>query len=206
MSQVHARVYRARMTDPIGAPDGRQVGFQVLATGTSGRTVLLCHPASDRAGVDPDPTVTATRNLTLLSLDSPTDTRDLDAAADSIASALAEAANPPVGVVGWSGGGRVALALAARHPALVDRLVLAGTPRPDGDDSEQAWGFALTAITAKTLVLAGSADPVAGPRHGTWFQRTLPNARYEQVPGADQHLIVPMWARVLSHLAPRTTR
>ena len=33
--------------------------------------------------------------------------------------------------MGWSAGGRVALALAARHPALVERVVVASTPAPD---------------------------------------------------------------------------
>lgn len=36
-----------------------------------------------------------------------------------------------VGAVGWSAGGRIALALAARHPDLVRSAALAGTPAPD---------------------------------------------------------------------------
>ena len=44
------------------------------------------------------------------------------------ADALAPAITAPVVVVGHSLGGRVALQLAARHPALVSRLVLTGTP------------------------------------------------------------------------------
>jgi pimeloyl-ACP methyl ester carboxylesterase len=56
-------------------------------------------------------------------------------------------------------------------------------------------------VVAKTL-LYGSVDPVAGSRHGAWWQKRLPNARLEVVPGAGHLLILPMWARTLSHLAP----
>lgn len=38
-----------------------------------------------------------------------------------------------LGVVGWSAGGRVALALAAAHPHLVDRVAVVATPAPDTD-------------------------------------------------------------------------
>ena len=65
------------------------------------------------------------------------------------------------------------------------------------------YGFEPGAATAKTLLIYGSADPIAGPRHGTWWQRQLPNARYEQVPGAGHFVFVQMWKRILSHLAPR---
>ncbi len=36
----------------------------------------------------------------------------------------------PIGVAGRSAGGRIALALAARHPQLVNRVVVLGTPAP----------------------------------------------------------------------------
>ncbi|MDP2834153.1 MAG: pimeloyl-ACP methyl ester esterase BioH [Pseudomonadota bacterium] len=47
--------------------------------------------------------------------------------AESLADALAESIAAPVNLVGWSMGGMVALALAARHPDKVARLVLVGT-------------------------------------------------------------------------------
>src|SRR5262249_5733216 len=48
----------------------------------------------------------------------------------------------------------------------------------------QPWGFEPQAVQAKTLLLYGSRDPIAGTRHGTWWQKQLPNARLEVVPGA----------------------
>lgn len=56
--------------------------------------------------------------------------------ADTLADALAASITAPINLIGWSMGGMVALALAARHPDKVARLVLVGTTpafaaRPD---------------------------------------------------------------------------
>jgi pimeloyl-ACP methyl ester carboxylesterase len=65
----------------------------------------------------------------------------------------------------------------------------------------QPWGFDPQSVEAKTLLLYGSQDPLAGPRHGRWWKSQLPDARLEVVRGG--HLIVvPAWARALSHLVP----
>jgi pimeloyl-ACP methyl ester carboxylesterase len=213
---------------------------------------------------------------------------DVGSAADDLAAALDRLASGPVGVAGWSAGGRVALALAARRPDLVDRVVVLATPAPNdqvpwippeqqaglealrglapgaalatlsqqlaplvpqnaadalgmlaaspADEAAlaapnararlihmlenafaqgatgmagdilgyclQPWGFEPEAVQAKTLLLYGSRDPVAGPRHGSWWQKRLPNARLEVVPDAGHLLILAMWGRALSHLAP----
>jgi pimeloyl-ACP methyl ester carboxylesterase len=68
------------------------------------------------------------------------------------------------------------------------------------------WGFEPAEVRAKTLLLYGSRDATAGPRHGSWWQERLRDARLEVVPGAGHLLVIPMWARVLSHLAPRGQR
>jgi pimeloyl-ACP methyl ester carboxylesterase len=103
------------------------------------------------------------------------------------------------GVVGWSTGGWDALSLAAAHPDL-PRLVIVSLPYPEEDPES------LDAVTAKTLLLFGSADPATGSKHGQRWLKRLPNARLEMVPGGGHELLVPMWRRILSHLAPRRTK
>jgi pimeloyl-ACP methyl ester carboxylesterase len=277
---------------------GRRVAIHRLAQGDSGRTLVLCHAAPGSGAFDPDPEQTRAREVTLLATDRPgygqsdptsdTEWASVGAAADDLLAALDRLASGPVGVAGWSAGGRVALALAARRPDLVDRVVVLCTPAPNdqvpwippeqqagldalrglapgaalaalsqqlapvvshdagaaiamlasgpADEAAlaipgararltrmlegafaqgvtgmagdilgyclQPWGFEPEAVQAKTLLLYGSRDPVAGPKHGSWWQKRLPNARLEVVPDAGHLLILAMWGRALSHLAP----
>lgn len=114
--------------------------------------VLLCHAAPGSGAFDPDPEVTAARGVRLLALDRPgyggSDPVEdgfatIGSAADDAAALLTEVLPDGVtaGVAGWSAGGRVALALAARHPQLVGRVAVIGAPAPDeevpwyGDDN-----------------------------------------------------------------------
>lgn len=288
--------------DTIVRADGRRVAVHYLTEGDTERTLVFCHAAPGSATFDPDPQQTQARGVTLLAVDRPgygqsdpvsgAAWASVSSAADDVAALLDQLARGPVGVVGWSAGGRVALALAARRPDLVDRVVVLATPAPHeqvpwipaeqmagldqlrglpadaahaalsqqlapllphawhmtdvlpllgaspADDAAlalpeacdrlagmleaafaqgivgmvgdiagyclQPWGFEPNEVQAKTLLLYGSKDPVAGSRHGTWWQKHLPNARLEVVPGAGHLLILPMWHRVLSFLAPRT--
>jgi pimeloyl-ACP methyl ester carboxylesterase len=279
---------------------GRSVAMYRLAAG-DGRTVVLCHAAPGSGAFDPRPEDTAARRVTLVALDRPGYGRSdpmpagewstVDQAADDLAEVLDGVSTGPVGVAGWSAGGRVALALAARRPDLVDRVAVIATPAPDGEvpwippdiraaieslrplPAERAqamlaeqlaplvpadprapeaialigggpadevtalsidgakerlgemlaaaflqgatgmaadiagytlrpWGFEPADVAAKTLLVYGDADPLGGSRHGRWWQGRLPNARLEMVPGGGHLVIVPMWRRVLSHLAP----
>ncbi|MDQ2996260.1 MAG: alpha/beta hydrolase, partial [Chloroflexota bacterium] len=105
-----------------------------------------------------------------------------------------------------------ALALPGARDRLADMLEAAFVQGSIGLASDivgyclQPWGFAPEAVQAKTLLLYGSKDPVAGSRHGAWWQKHLPNARLEVVPGAGHLLVLSMWARALSHLAPGSKR
>lgn len=293
-----------QLVDMVVRDGGRWVAVHRLADGDTGQTVVLCHPAPGAGTFDPVPEQTWARGMTLLAADRPGygqsdpvptgEWASVGAAADDVAVVLERAASGPVGVVGWSAGGRVALALAARRPDLVDRVVVLGTPAPheqvpwlpreqqealaglrgleadavhatlsrrlaplippDASTAEalgllavsaadgpalaqpgardrlsrmlaaaftqgadglagdiagyclQPWGFEPEAVRAKTLLLYGSRDPVAGTRHGTWWQKHLPNARLEVAPGAGHLLILLRWQRALAHLAPGTKR
>ena len=151
--------------------------------GTVDRVVVLFG-----SGTDPDPQLTWARGVTLLGEDG------TDAELNSAA---------PVGVVGASVAGLDALAFAARHSQLVDRVVLLATPIPEDEGS---LGFELSDVTAKTLLLFGAKDPLTGSRHGVWWQQRLPEARLEMNPQGGHELLVPTWKRVLSHLAPHCKR
>jgi pimeloyl-ACP methyl ester carboxylesterase len=277
---------------------------QRTSRGAEESIVVLCHSAPGAGIFDPDPAETRARNVRLLSVDRPgyggsspvaaAEWATVASAADDLAVVLDGLQVERVGVAGWSAGGRVALALAARRPDLVDRVVVLATPAPDEevpwiageqrDELErlrgrspvdahtelgerlaslvpedphsreafgilgatsadeaalrvdgvrirlgemlraafvqgargltadiagyclQPWGFEPEAVPAKTLLLYGSRDPLAGPRHGRWWQSRLPDARLEVAQGAGHLLVVPMWSRVLSHLAPSRSR
>jgi pimeloyl-ACP methyl ester carboxylesterase len=266
--------------------------------------VVFCHPAPGAGGFDPDPEQTWARGVTLVGVDRPgyggsppvegDQWASVPAAADDLAEVLDGLGTGPFGVAGWSAGGRVAMALAARRPDLVDRVAVVGTPAPDdavpwippehkgmleglrglppavvhdqlieifsgfvpadpaapealeqlgaGPADEAAlaapgarerlagmfqaafaqgatglasdiagytlrpWGFEPSAVQAKTLLTYGSEDAMVGPRHGSWWLQQLPDARIEVAPAAGHLLVIPLWHRVLSHLAPRSRR
>ncbi|MFN8541881.1 MAG: alpha/beta fold hydrolase [Thermomicrobiales bacterium] len=119
---------------------GRKVAIHRIANGDTGRTIVFCHPAPGSGAFDPLPEQTEARGVTLLAVDRPGygqsdpiatgEWASVGSAADDLAAVIAQLGVGPVGVAGWSAGGRVALALAARHPDLVDRAVVIGTPAP----------------------------------------------------------------------------
>jgi pimeloyl-ACP methyl ester carboxylesterase len=100
----------------------------------------------------------------------------------------------PAGVVGWAEGGLAALKLAAEHPDLVDRLVLVSTPEPDTEPP---------GVSAKVLLLYGSRD--RGNARATWWKKAI-GGRVEMLPGQGDDILPAVWARALSHVAPRSLR
>ena len=130
--------------------DGRRLGLTALGDPAVEKIVLLCHPAPGASAFDPDPPVTSRWGAHVVSLDRPgygssTAYADIHRPtvggyADDLAEYLGrivelakESARTDlgrIGVVGWSAGGRIALALAARHPGLIDRVALVATPAP----------------------------------------------------------------------------
>ena len=129
----------ALYSEQIEIDHGRRLALYRLSRGS--RPVVLCHAAPGSGYFDPDPHETRAYDTALLSLDragyGDSDPPWSDEwatparAAEDIASVLDRLRLGPVGVAGWSAGGRVALALAARRPDLVTRLAVLATPAPD---------------------------------------------------------------------------
>lgn len=129
---------------------GRRVAVHRTPARADDRLVVFCHGAPGAGLFDPDPTETRARNVRLLSVDRPGyggsppvaagEWATVSSAADDLAAVLDGLPVERVGVVGWSAGGRVALALAARRPDLVDRVAVVATPAPDEEVPWMASG------------------------------------------------------------------
>jgi pimeloyl-ACP methyl ester carboxylesterase len=146
--------------------------------------VLLCHSAPGSGSFDPDPEATTAAGVRLIGVDRPgyggsAPVKDgfatIGLAADDAAAVLADLLPPgaTAGVAGWSAGGRVALALAARLPELVGRVGVIAAPAPDeevpwyGDENramvDALRGLPPADVTARLAtmfegLLAGAGD------------------------------------------------
>jgi pimeloyl-ACP methyl ester carboxylesterase len=126
----------------IERPDGRTVAVRVQGP-EDGPVVVLCQPAPGSRVLDPDPGATTAAGVRLVSLDRPGYGRStpvpggavpsIPGAADDVAAALEHLGIGRAAVAGWSAGGRIALALAARRPELVSAVAVAATPAPQED-------------------------------------------------------------------------
>lgn len=160
---------------------GRRVGVSGFGDPLADRLIVFCHPVPGAASFDPDPAVSSAARMRGVALDRPgygasdpiadDSWPSVAAAADDIAEYLigaegvAEAMGAEgfdtragVGVVGWSAGGRVALALAARHPQLVDRVAVVATPAPD---SQVRWIAEDLALATRRLLSLPPAEAKA---------------------------------------------
>lgn len=149
---------------------GRGIGISAAGDPGARRLVMLCHPTPGAGGLDPDPLVTGPWGVHLLSLDRPgygvSDplADDSEATFQHRADDLAEYVRRSedqahetqrvdfgaIGVVGWGTGGRVALAFAARHPDLVDRVTVVGTASPKRSKPESRRSHALEFLPTKS--------------------------------------------------------
>lgn len=149
---------------------GRGIGISAAGDPGARRLVVLCHPTPGAGGLDPDPLVTGPWGVHLLSLDRPgygvSDPLSSDSEAtfehraDDIAEYVRRSEDQAhetqrvdfgaVGVVGWGTGGRVALAFAARHPDLVDRVTVVGTSSPKRSKPASRGSHALEFLPVKS--------------------------------------------------------
>lgn len=167
--------------DIVELRSGRKVALRHLSEGNSGRTVMLCHAAPGAGTFDPDPEQSKQHDVTLLAVDRPgygqsdpvtsDEWASVGSAADDVAEVLEQKGIGLVGVAGWSAGGRVALDLAARHPQLVERIVVIATPAPNEEvkwvpDEQQAAldqlrGLAPDQVRAAMLEMFAGMVPTA---------------------------------------------
>ena len=56
--------------------------------------------------------------------------------------------------------------------------------------------------SSQTLLVYGSKDPRTGHHHGSSWQKALPNARLEMLPGGGHDILTDRWKRIMSHCAP----
>jgi pimeloyl-ACP methyl ester carboxylesterase len=153
---------------------GRHVGITAHGQPDGDKLVIFCHPAPGASTFDPDPRATGYRTVHLIGLDRAgygasdplgsgkwpsvagyaADIGEYLRTAGNVARDLGIHEFDSVGVVGWSAGGRVALALAAAHPTLIDRVVVVGTPAPN---DEVPWVPQGT-LDAMTKVAQGDPD------------------------------------------------
>jgi len=140
---------------------GRRIAVRITGP-EDGSPLLLSHVAPGSRLFDPDPAATAEAGVRLITLDRPGyggSDRLAEGSAptvprfsDDCAAVLDQLGVREAAVTGWSAGGRIAMALAARRPDLVRSVAVVGTPAPD---EHVAW----IGPDEKAMIAGLEADP-----------------------------------------------
>jgi len=175
------------LTHTIEMADGRMVAVDEVGDPT-GPVVVLLHSSPGSRLLDPDPAATAAAGVRLITIDRPgyggstalpADVLPtLIGQADDVAAVLDHLDVAEAAVVGWSHGGRVAGALAARHPDRVRAVAIVGTPSPEDlswiPEEQQAMldplrAEPLTATARLAAILEGAGGGADGEDDGLGF-------------------------------------
>jgi len=184
----------------IHTDDGRVLGLTALGDPVADRLVLFFPPTPGAGGFDPDPLVTGRWGVHIVTLDRPgygaspalppgtdpsvagfvDDVAGFVRRVERIADGITQATYDRLGVIGWGEGGVYAAALAARHPDLVDRLALVGTPRPGVPGP-----YRTRPITREGLRVPDSDPELALPGVGDRLDEMLEHAAAQGRAGVD---------------------
>jgi hypothetical protein len=204
-----------------------ELSFRIFGTPGAGRLVVLVG-AGDTTTIDPSPAITAERSIRILAvaltgaaIDDP-GTFGSETPAEQTATALADLIREQlsaygdgdgradegatVGLLAYRAAGDVALRAATTLGEVVDRLALVAVPLPPEPLDRDDLGSLIAGISAKTLIMNGQRDATASSAAASWFKDHLVSSRVEMVPDSAALSITDVWDRVLSHLAPGTTR
>lgn len=201
------------------AADSR-LSHRVFGTPGSERLVVL---VGTGVGLDPLPAETATRDICVLAVTLGDATMEdpggygSETPAEQTASWLVGLIRQTLaaietdraltaGIVVYGRAADVALRAAVQLGDTIDRLALVDVPAPDQPLDRDDLGELIAGVTAKALILNGLRDEVAAAAAARWYKDHLSTARVEMVPGVAALSLSDVWARTLSHVAPRTQR
>src|SRR5262245_14461269 len=124
----------------IELKDGRTLAVSEAGDPGSDRAVVLCHPAPGSRVLDPDPAATSAAGVRLITLDRPGYGQSsplaagtvpaIPTSAGDVVAALDHLGVDEVAAAGWSGGGRIGLALAAAPAGRVRAGAVAESAAP----------------------------------------------------------------------------
>ncbi|WP_158437706.1 alpha/beta fold hydrolase [Naasia lichenicola] len=95
--------------------------------------------------------------------------------------------------------------LALRLSRMLDDAAVQGAVGVAGDlvaKRDSAWTSRLGDVTAPTLLVYGSDDPIAGDAHAAWFAERIPNAEVDLIADAGTLVVASRWNRILDFLSP----